>query len=76
MNSPFPIMPPLRFSHIPSVASPGEVCAWCWPLLHPGQPYPEHWSSIICAGHDAWFATQRAARRTRIAQKGEVSRAS
>ncbi len=25
------------------VASPVEACAWCWPLLHPGEPYPEQW---------------------------------
>jgi len=76
MNSPLPIMPPLRSGHIPSVTNPGEACAWCWPLLHPGPPYPEHWSSIICAGHDAWFDVQRVACRVRIAQENEVTHAS
>jgi len=48
---------------IPSVAAPIEQCAWCWPLLHPGKPYPEQWSSTICAAHSAWVLLQAAARR-------------
>ncbi len=50
------------------VASPVEACAWCWPLLHPGEPYPEQWSSTICAGHEQWILERAQARRANAAQ--------
>ena len=56
-------------AQIAPVASPVEECAWCWPLLHPEQPYPEEWSSAICTAHMAVFERQRAARRERLAQQ-------
>ncbi len=56
-------------TQIAPVSLPVEACAWCWPLLHPGQPYPERWSSTICAEHEAWFDRQRVERRERLARR-------
>jgi hypothetical protein len=47
------------------LAAPVEQCAWCWSQLHPGQPYPEHWSSMTCALHGAALNWQRVERRKR-----------
>lgn len=49
---------------IPPVASPVERCAWCWPVLHPGVPYPGQWSSTICAEHSAWILAKHAVMRS------------
>lgn len=54
----------------PMVARPIEQCAWCWPHVHPGQPYPEEWSSTMCAEHAAWMLAQSQARRA--ARRSEV----
>lgn len=51
----------------PMVARPSDDCAWCWPHLHPAQPYPAEWSSTICQEHSAWMQAQAAARRERQA---------
>ena len=59
-----------RPRQIPPVAVPDEHCAWCWPSLHPGQTYPEQWSSTICEGHSASIQAQHARLRIqRIAAK-------
>jgi hypothetical protein len=31
----------MQASFIPMVPTPIEQCCYCWPLLHPDQPYPE-----------------------------------
>ncbi len=56
------LLPPPRTS---LEAVPVEQCAWCWPELQPGQPYPEQWSSTICARHVAALNRQQAERRKR-----------
>lgn len=53
----------------PSVVLPIEQCAWCWPHLHPTQPYPAAWSSTICQEHSAWVLAQSAARRAARTRK-------
>lgn len=53
----------------PMVARPDEACAWCWPHVHPGRPYPAEWSSTICQEHSAWVLAQLAARRSQHAQE-------
>jgi len=59
------VTPALSPARIPPVALPDERCMCCWYVLHPDQPYPEDWSSTLCPGHDAWYETQRLARRAR-----------
>ncbi len=68
------VTPALTPARIPPVAFPDEQCMCCWYVLHPTLPYPEDWSSTLCAGHDAWYEVQRLARRARRMQ--EVSNAS
>lgn len=53
--SPVPILP---------IVAPDPQCAWCWPLLHPGQAYPEQWSSTICETHSARMLAQHTRLRT------------
>jgi hypothetical protein len=71
-QTPLPCTQPMSPGEIPLVLAPLEGCAWCWPHLYPGQPYPAHWSSTICPEHDAWFDQQRAIRRARrlVQQEG------
>jgi hypothetical protein len=54
----------------PTGATPDERCAWCWPLLYPGQAYPNEWSSTICEAHSASIQAQHVRLRIqRIAAK-------
>ncbi len=71
-QTPLPCTQPIPPGEIPPVLAPLEGCAWCWPHLYPGQPYPAHWSSTICPEHDAWLDQQRAIRRARrfVQQEG------
>ncbi len=46
MNSPTSSAHPMPGRAL--VVTPIESCAWCWPRLHPGVPYPAHWSSTLC----------------------------
>lgn len=62
-HAPLPCTQPMPPGEIPHVHTPLEGCAWCWPHLYPGQPYPAHWSLTICPEHDAWFDQRRIARR-------------
>ena len=55
--------PPMAPTRIPPVMTPVEACAWCWPLLNPGLPYPEQWSSTCCSEHSTWILAQHAAVR-------------
>lgn len=59
------VIPATDASQIAPVSPLVEQCAWCWPLLYPGQPYPQEWSSTICVEHAAWFERLRAGRRER-----------
>jgi hypothetical protein len=65
-------MAPMPLQNIPIVMSPQEDCAWCWPILHEGQPYPSEWSSSICQAHETWILAQLATRRAR--QQAERAR--
>ncbi len=56
-------------SQIPLVILPLTPGTWCWPHLHPGNPYPEQWSSTTCQEHDARFEMHFTARR--CAQDGK-----
>lgn len=47
------------------VKQPLEVCSYCWYLLHPGQAYPESWSSSCCDEHSAWQQARVAVARGR-----------
>ena len=55
---------------IPDVAESVEQCCYCWYRLHRDMPYPDAWSSTICAAHSAWIlqrlAEQRAESRARV----------
>ena len=66
-------LPPMPTQNIPVVVQPVEQCCWCWYLLHPGQPYPEKWSSDICPGHISWIEQQVIERRVRLAVKEQVN---
>lgn len=63
---------------IPSMAEIREKCAWCWPERHPGEPYPEEWSSTICQECSAHVVAERArikaARATAKVATREVER--
>jgi len=65
------VTPALAPALIPGVAVPDERCMCCWYVLHPDMPYPDEWSSTLCAGHDAWYEMKRLARRARRLQTGE-----
>jgi hypothetical protein len=71
-HTPLPYTQSMPPGEIPPAHAPLEACAWCWPHLYPGQPYPAHWSSTICPEHDAWFDEHRIARRARRLIQQEV----
>lgn len=48
---------------IPSAEFSMQDCAWCWQAEHPTIPFPEHWSSTICAEHEDWLLARLATRR-------------
>ncbi|GCE24224.1 hypothetical protein [Dictyobacter kobayashii] len=56
---------PMRIDAFSPVSTPWEQCAWCWKYMHPDLPYPEHWSSTICAQHDLQLRTRRRQQRQR-----------
>lgn len=57
---------------IPPSSQPLPDCAWCWYAEHPGEPFPEQWSSTICAGHEAWQLARLAESRARRRQVGFI----
>ncbi len=67
------ILPAMSASTIAKTATPIETCAWCWPLLHPGEPYPESWSSTICASHEQWILERAQESRARRANAASAS---
>lgn len=50
--------PSISPAQIPPVIALDPQCAWCWPIIHPGLPYPESWSSTCCDAHAAWILVQ------------------
>jgi len=48
---------------IPATSAPVIDCCYCWYVVNPGMPFPESWSSTICADHSAWLLAQLARRR-------------
>jgi hypothetical protein len=59
---------------IPPVAQPWPVCAWCWYLLHPNQPFPETVSSSCCDAHGEWQQARVAVARGRACWLQHVAR--
>ncbi len=62
------VTPAIAPALIPGVAVPDERCMCCWYVLHPHMPYPEAWSSTLCAGHVAWYEVKRLVRRAKRRQ--------
>ncbi len=62
---------PVYSSAVMSATSEADrrtFCAWCWKRRHPdGTPYPEQWSSTICADCEAEILA--ALERTRAARR-------
>src|SRR5258708_33029132 len=62
-------LPTMNAATIPPVTTPVETCAWCWSLLHPGQPFPEQQSSTCCSEHSALLYARYVA--SRVAKQAE-----